>query len=205
MEETAPDFAGPIVGWRGWLVIPAQDGLRLCSPLYRTVWSTERATLARCHQRKELWKPSLLPGWKLSFAPAPPVRHAAPGVDCQCGVYAASSVGEAASVVLGRGSMRSAIGTVIGQVSLWGSVVECERGWRGACAYPARLYVPLGRRPRLGVLSGRRADPAHLGYALRAYRVPVTFVPCRSMRELARLLDGESSATRADAVAPPYS
>jgi hypothetical protein len=205
MEATAPDFAEPIVGWRGWLVVPAEDGLRLCSPLYRTVWSAGRATLARCYRRKELWKPSLLPSWKLSFAPAPPVRHAAPGAECQCGIYAASTVGEATSVMLGRGSMRGAIGAVIGQVSLWGSVVECERGWRGACAYPARLYVPLGRRPRLGVLSGRRTDPARVGHALRAYRVPVAFVPCRSMRELAFLLEEESGGSRTDGVAPPYS
>jgi hypothetical protein len=33
---------------------------------------------------------------------------------------------------------------VIGTVSLWGDVVECERGWRAAFAYPSRLFVPLG-------------------------------------------------------------
>ena len=33
---------------------------------------------------------------------------------------------------------------MIGTVSLWGDVVECERGWRAAFAYPSRIFVPLG-------------------------------------------------------------
>lgn len=91
----------------------------------------------------------------------------------------------------GRGSLRAAIGAVIGQVSLWGSVVECERGWRASHAYPACLYVPLGQHGRLSVLSGRAADAERLALSLRAYRVPVELVACASVRELARALEGE--------------
>jgi hypothetical protein len=80
---------------------------------------------------------------------------------------------------------------VIGRVSLWGRVVECERGWRAACAYPARLYLPLGRHGRLSFLSGPAADAERLALALRIYGVPVELVACASVRELARVLERE--------------
>ncbi len=31
---------------------------------------------------------------------------------------------------------------VLGRVLLWGRVVECQNGWRGARAYPERLVLP---------------------------------------------------------------
>jgi hypothetical protein len=98
----------------------------------------------------------------------PSAAAVAPQSYCQCGLYASTSVKAAASFVRGRGSPPEAIGAVIGRVFLWGSVVECERGWRAARAYPARLYVPLGRRGRVSFLSGRAADAERLALALRA-------------------------------------
>jgi hypothetical protein len=122
-------------------------------------------------------------------AAAPP--HAAPQAECQCGLYALTSAGAAADFVRGRGALRNAIGAVIGQVLLWGSVVECEHGWRASHAYPARLFVPLGRRGRVGLFSRRAADPARVAHSLHAYRVPVELIACNSVRELARVLERE--------------
>jgi hypothetical protein len=123
--------------------------------------------------------------------PAPPPLHAAPQFDCQCGLYASSSVKAAASFVRGRDSPREAIGTIIGRVFLWGRVVECEHGWRAARAYPAQLFLPLGRQGRLSFLSRRAADAERLALALRAYGVPVELVACTSVRGLARVLERE--------------
>ena len=114
--------------------------------------------------------------------------HAAPQATCHCGLYASTSVKRAARFVQGHGSLHEAIGAVIGQVSLWGSVVECECGWRASHAYPARLYVPLGKQGRFSILFGYGADAAQ---ALRAYGVPVELVASGSLRELARVLEGE--------------
>jgi hypothetical protein len=138
-----------------------------------------RETLAFCHGYGHWWTP-----------PFPPL-HAAPQAECRCGLYASTSVKAAARFVQGRGSLREAVGAVIGQVSLWGSVVECERGWRGERAYPARLYLPLGQHGRLSFLFGRAADAERLALALRAYRVPLEVVACASVRELASLLERE--------------
>jgi hypothetical protein len=101
-----------------------------------------------------------------------------------------TSAGAAADFVRGRGLQRNAVGAVIGQVHLWGCVVECEHGWRASHAYPGRLFAPLGRRGT-AFLSRRAADSARVAHALHAYRVPVELVACSSVRELARLLERE--------------
>jgi hypothetical protein len=175
----APDYAEPIVGWRGWFVVASGERFRLCSPLYRTVWLPRRATVARCGRHGDWWKP------------APPPLHAAPQADCECGLYASSSVKAAASFVRGRDSPREAIGAIIGRVFLWGRVVECEHGWRAARAYPAQLYLPLGRHGRLSFLASRVPHAEELALALRAYGVPVELVACASLGKLARLLERE--------------
>jgi len=97
----------------------------------------------------------------------------------------------AASFVWGRDSLHDAIGAIIGRVLLWGRVVECEHGWRAARAYPAQLYLPLGRRGRFTFLARHGADPEELALALSEYGVPVELVACASLRALARVLEGE--------------
>jgi hypothetical protein len=92
--------------------------------------------------------------------------------------------------VRGRSAQRNTVGAVIGQVLLWGCVVESEHGWRASHAYPARLFVPLGRRGRLAFLSRRAADSARVAHALHAYRLPV---------ELGRLQLGAGARLRARA------
>jgi hypothetical protein len=161
------------------LVVPGGGGLRLCSPIYRTVWLPRHETLALCRGHGHWWKRSR------------PALHAAPQANCRCGLYASTSVKTAAGFLQGRGSLHEAIGAVIGQVSLWGSVVECECGWRASHAYPARLYVPLGEQGRFSILFGYGADAERLAQALRAYGVPVELVASGSVREFARVLEGE--------------
>lgn len=60
---------------------------------------------------------------------------------------------------------------MLGRVALWGTVVECERGFRASSAYPVALYVPVGR----GSNALRRA--LDLAAGLRRYRVPVELLP----------------------------
>lgn len=54
---------------------------------------------------------------------------------------------------------------MIGHVSLWGTVVESERGWRASHAYPKQLYVPLAKR--------NRGAANEIEKHLRDYGVPV--------------------------------
>jgi hypothetical protein len=55
----------------------------------------------------------------------------------------------------------------IGLVSLWGSVVEGESGWRASHAYPKRLFLPRSERAR---------DAEAIRRGLADYGVPIEFL-----------------------------
>ena len=78
-----------------------------------------------------------------------------------------------------------AVPRVVGLVSLWGSVVECEHGWRASHAYPAAIYVPS--------FSSAAGDPApeEIAAALAAYHVPVEIVTASRPEELIEGLERE--------------
>jgi hypothetical protein len=90
------------------------------------------------------------------------------------------------------------VGRVVGQVALWGKVVECAEGWRGALAYPVHLYVPVGPHLRSGTERSvgkwwqptyRPLPASECETALGGYGVPVEFLPCDSVSELAQILE----------------
>jgi len=170
--ERAPDYVEPIGAWRIWVVIKTPRGPALRSVFFDQVWEPGSAAAATCrHGRRRL--------------PAPWRRvptHAAPAVECDCGIYGAASPDE----LLGYLD-RDAPFTLcwaFGRVSLWGTVVECRRGWRASRAYPTRLLVPTvqGEVRRLR----RRGDYDGVAQGLEAaYRVPVTLFEGRPRELLA--------------------
>jgi hypothetical protein len=89
------------------------DGLR--SVLHDDVWLPGRPLDASCRE-----------------------AHAAPDVLCGCGIHAARDVREARRYLVGRDDRPR----VLGRVSLWGLVVEGEKGWRAERGYPERLWAP---------------------------------------------------------------
>jgi hypothetical protein len=116
-----------IVGWRSWIVTEGIDGLELRSVVYQHPWPSREALSMECE-----------PGGCLG-ARWPIQPHS-------CGIHAFKDRGEAARFP-GTWESRRADGAgvstyVIGQVSLWGRVVEHERGYRGQFAYPFALWLP---------------------------------------------------------------
>jgi hypothetical protein len=162
-----PDVAIPIVGWRAWAVAWDGRAWRLWSPVYWSRWPVGRPLAAAC----------LPPGrWRTSWSQRHP--GAAPRGGCACGIHAAQDPALAFRYLIGPHGVRP-VARVIGAVSLWGRVVECQGGWRGACGYPARIFVP---ERGLG-----QALPAVIG-DLEAYGVPV--VPLEAGgREIAAALE----------------
>lgn len=152
-----------MLGWRLWLVVADGGYFWLESLLYQTRWSPRRPLDARCipHRRCYLCNPR----------EAVPT-HPAPDTNCECGIYAAANPATLApyldSAYLGRASVER----VLGQVRLWGTVIECERGWRGQHAYPDSLFVPL--RPSSDA-SHQFADEISAG--LRDYGIPISLLP----------------------------
>jgi hypothetical protein len=125
----APDYAEPLCAWRMWEVEDVDAVPRLRS-LYRvSFWPVGAPLEARCEAQR----------LRLSRRP----RHAAPTATCTCGIYGAPFQLLRRRLAVEPGPPPGCL-FVIGTVSLWGDVLECERGWRAELAYPRHLFVPLG-------------------------------------------------------------
>jgi hypothetical protein len=189
----APDYAAAFVGWRSWLVVLVEGEFRLCSPVYAMVWPPRAEARAFCR------------GWGKRGSRPRPAEHRAPSERCRCGIYASVSPAPAAQLLAHVYVPDLAYPVeqpVLGRVSLWGHVVECEHGWRAACAYPAALYVPVlgaqtpsapGRRRLTRLLDRLDAwtetpHPERVARALERYGVPVELIACRTLRHAAEQL-----------------
>lgn len=156
----APDYAEPLCAWRLWEVEDVNGAARLRS-LYRiSYWPVRAPFEARCEAQR----------LRLSRRP----RHAAPSETCSCGIYGAPFELIRKKLAIDDGLPPGGL-FVLGTVSLWGDVLECERGWRAAFAYPRQLFVPL-----------RFPGAADRAVGLGDYGVPVELV---EMRNIADALD----------------
>ncbi len=123
---SVPDYISPIVGYRVWTL--STMGLKsLCGEQ----WHPSKSLAARC-------RASTVVGTIAGRAEAAD-NHDAPQVNCTCGIYAAKTLHH-----YGAGYEQYGIH---GEVYLWGTVVEHERGWRAQLAYPKNLFLSLDALP----------------------------------------------------------
>lgn len=102
----------PILAWRAWALTGRRDGTDL---LLRPVAGRSRP-----------WRPL-----EIAEAACKHARlHAAPNVDCSCGLHATHE----ADVL-----RRARCPAVLGRVALWGRVIEHDEGYRAQFGYPQRL------------------------------------------------------------------
>jgi hypothetical protein len=123
--------AEPVAAWRAWRL--RRDGeagqLRLQPAFRGSSWEPLQPVRAACARRR---------------------RHEAPKRRCTCGLYGFNDGSE-----VGIGGTRLA---VVGQVSMWGRVVEHDLGYRAEFAYPARMRLvcsvclTMGERPATPVV-----------------------------------------------------
>jgi hypothetical protein len=131
-----------LTGWRCWFVLPEEGRLR---PVYMRGlrWGPGHAQEATCARR----------------------MHPAPDEGCACGVYAVFHpllLEEVQWLDQTPPDVERIPGVlVVGQVALWGKVVQHERGWRAQFAYPTHLYAFTHDE---ALVDGLRQD----------YQVPVT-------------------------------
>ena len=115
-----PDYISPIVGYRVWTW--DTKGLKsLCGER----WHPNQSLAARC-------RASAVVG-TIAGRVEGHDSHDAPQVNCTCGIYAAKTLHH-----FGAGYEQYGIH---GEVYLWGTVVEHERGWRAQLAYPKNLFL----------------------------------------------------------------
>jgi hypothetical protein len=122
-----PTYAEAVTAWRGWSLVEVDGELRISSLTRPEVWTPRAPHAASC----------------------PKGRTPTPQRRCRCGVYAAVSPEALAG-------LRSLPGGVVGEVSLWGRVIEHGRGYRAQTGYPARLGLVCSACLAEG--SGKRAD-----------------------------------------------
>jgi hypothetical protein len=143
--------------WRLWEVDHLEGAARLRSLYRNSFWPIRRRFEARCEAHKfRLWRQA---------------KHAAPAETCTCGVYGVpfESIREF-TVHDGLPPGRS---LALGIVSLWGDVVECERGWRASFAYPSCLFLPVVC-----------ADAEVKAAGLKDYGVPVEMLDTNNEKKL---------------------
>ncbi|MGH7317389.1 MAG: hypothetical protein ACREJS_14125, partial [Candidatus Rokuibacteriota bacterium] len=116
--ERGADRIGFVVGWRAWLPLTLQGGRLLGSTsIAGSIWLPRVQSAAGCL--------------------VDPAGHDRPPVaGCSCGFWAFRSI---AQLTLWRSTAST---MVFGPVALWGRVLELERGYRAAYAYPLALFVP---------------------------------------------------------------
>lgn len=175
----APDLIGPLVGWRAWYVRETDEGWRLCSIHYAEPWPVGQRLEALCHRSR----------YVSTKNESTHARHDAPGKRCLCGVYAAKELELAKQYLVptynspeGVPPGPDYVHRAVGQVSLWGRVLDCALGYRASIAYPARLWIPT-RRP-----DGEPFDVEALALDLVDYGVSVDVLEAGSQVEILREL-----------------
>ena len=161
----APGDDEALTAWRCWFARPDEGLLR---PIYK---------------RGLAWKPR-----EVLEAICPEEVHEVPADDCMCGVWAASKPGHLHEVTWtfdppeGVSPLPGIL--VVGQVSMWGRVIEYDHGWRASHAYPKHLYAVT--------------EDAALAARLRdTYLVPVEYGD--KARQLGKLLPAPLPAKTTDA------
>lgn len=141
---TIPDYISPIVGYRVW----QWDAVGLKS-LNGELWVPGRRLSALCRADARGFISGL-----------PRFAHDSnqlPHPSCTCGVYAAKTVEHLRQCGYRRFGVH-------GEVSLWGTVVEHERGWRAQFAYPKTLYLATDAIPfSLSEINSRLKTLAEFG------------------------------------------
>jgi hypothetical protein len=178
--NAAPDFAEPILGWRLWLVAETDGSLRLESLVYNQPWPVRRPLVATCLRGRRSEQAQLVHDG---------IPHPAPVASCHCGIYAASELDVLAPYLDGSYPGKAVAGRVFGVVSLWGSVLACDQGWRASLAYPALLYIPAG-------WSSSLERPDDVAHALASYGIPVRLLKASSATTALRRLRREAAGHR---------
>lgn len=135
VTKTDTFWATPIIGWRIWLLGWDEERGEVCLK-----------SLARWPSCEDLLWPKGRPLHATCFLAGS--KHVAPSIRCTCGIYATKSI----ELLFHELPFRKAT-DVIGQVSLWGRVIEGSRGYRAEFAYPRALWVSPSPKNMYGAMN----------------------------------------------------
>ncbi len=130
-QGLVPDRINPVIGWRMWRIA---NGAIWSINVDHVRWPVRDILVARCWMRFQD-KGETEVGWTI-------IPHAAPQHSCGCGIYAGVRELLTEYVQAGYVFQHTEHPVIFGEVSLWGVVVEHQRGWRAQIAYPRSFRVP---------------------------------------------------------------
>ena len=113
--EPMPERIEPITAWRAWKAFN-DNGWKLKAIGSTGTWEPKKAMEAVCNKNKQ--------------------DHPAPGYGCECGIWSFNTLEDLVPVLAGYSEIK-----IIGQVAIWGRVIECEKGFRSSHAYPTELWI----------------------------------------------------------------
>lgn len=116
----------PLVGWRMWNLVPGA-GMRLTSLNSTAIpWEGGVPMQGTCNGRpvEEI------------------LDHTCPSWEHRCGVHAVKDLPQIKKWGAPKVSNGSSYVRVIGEIELWGRVLEYEEGFRAEWGYPKKLYLP---------------------------------------------------------------
>jgi hypothetical protein len=142
-------------------VVQHRRRLRLRSVVFDTLWLPDVELTAACNR---LWS-----RLRVSLPWRHDTLHVVPTEQCSCGIYGAKAPDLAADYLYLYGDVHQPYlrYRAIGEVALWGDVVEAEYGWRASHAYPQHLFLPRTDR------CGRKTDVDAIRAGLADYGVPI--------------------------------
>jgi hypothetical protein len=160
MMDVSDTYILPIVAYRGWVL---RDG-KLSSWAMDYFWTPKRANVAQCggYEHTKFWGPH-----KVHLGPKliPHASDAAPLAECGCGFYAFKTLPYLVEWLEHREP-----NIVIGEVYLWGKIVDCHYGYRAQYAYPKRFYC--------NSYEDNYAETDSI-FVLREFNVPIEPMPKR--------------------------
>src|SRR6266436_3122902 len=158
MMDVSDTYILPVVGYRGWVL---REG-KLSSYAVDNFWIPKKANVAQCggYEHVKFWG-----SHKIHFGPKliPHASYVAPLAECGCGFYAFRTLPYLVEWLEHREP-----NIVVGEVNLWGKIVDCQYGYRAQYAYPKRFYS-----------NSYEYDYAcnNSNFALREFKVPIEPMP----------------------------
>jgi hypothetical protein len=117
----------PLVGWRMWDILPdSMPRLQSLSNAKGVAWEPMVPQIGTCNSRD----------------PSEITDHSCPSWEHRCGVHAVKELPQVkkwGAPCVGRTSKYVRI---IGEIDLWGRVLEYSEGFRAEWGYPKKMYVP---------------------------------------------------------------
>ena len=163
-EKPMPDYVQAITGWRAWGVKLMPEGLRLKSLGQDDLWEPRQPKHATCRARRfPIGSFSAFFDLESEMG-----SHAAPEFNCSCGVWAFKDKPTLVAALANYDNI-----AIIGQVALWGKVVETQNGWRAETAYPLELWLLT---PQIHTLGQEGYDTMNLEDLSYIYNVPIRVI-----------------------------